>query len=444
MDKVTCHADCLSGMGYNVPCITYSDNGKIENLYRPETHNNKKRETILEMQDTYTPLSTQNTITTVITDLEHDIEQDLLNEKRKNRKNSRKYRCLLCSRTLLKIIKFTVIGILLMGGVLTCGREAGSFLSGIFPILHNILNANVTNDHSYTTDAPEFKYAYTTPDGVRVDLPVYDDNKSMESNDALGKYMNLIRNSLPPMTTEKIAQYVEKLLEPPNHIQNGNLDNTVSQPSTSTIPQSSTSNATPHFTPYNGASLINNEFSTRVPSVTIIPQANYEYPNNVTLPPPPPPANYNKSFLNNTTPATPLANYNKSLETTTRDIIDNLTETQPIAQTHQTQLQEAVENKTPDNSQPLLQLQSHSSERLNNLDSKNITSSVTQSPPLTSVIAQHATPVVAQPLVPATPVIAQPLVQQTPVQTSLPTTVPQLPTHESSSVSQKRENSSIT
>lgn len=454
MDKVTCHADCLSGMGYNVPCITYSDNGKIENLYRPETHNNKKRETILEMQDTYTPLSTQNTITTVITDLEHDIEQDLLNEKRKNRKNSGKYRCLLCSRTLLKIIKFSVIGILLMGGVLTCGREAGTFLSGIFPILNNILNASVNNDHSDTTDAPAFKYAYTTPDGVKIDLPVYDYNKSVESDDALGKYMNHIRNSLPPMTTEKIAEYVGKLLEPPNHAQNDNLDNTVSRLSTSTAPPSGISNAAPRSLPYNAPSSINYESSTRVPSATMLPQINYESPNNMTSPSS---ANYNKSFLNNSVTSTPLsnytssANYDKSLETTTtRDAVDNLIKKQSISQIHPTQLQNTVVNQTHnDNTRP-------SSEDSNNLDSKNITSSVTlPSSSLTSTIPEQTTSPTAVTLPPSslasiipessTSVISQSS-SSVPVSPSStvtsPTIVTQLPTDESANLSQKRENPS--
>lgn len=210
MDKTNCHVDCLSGMGYDVPCITYSDTGKMRDIYRPETHNNKKRETVLEMQDTYVPMSTKNTITTVINDLEHDIEQDLINEKRKHRENSSKYRCLLCSRSLLKAIKFTVIGILLIGGLLTCGRETGTFIGGFFPFINNILNPNVNNNGS--SSITEFAYAYTTPDGVKIDLPVYDDKK-IESDETVDKYVNVIRNKLVPITTEKVLNYLGELLE---------------------------------------------------------------------------------------------------------------------------------------------------------------------------------------------------------------------------------------
>lgn len=216
MDKATCHVDCLSGMGYDVPCITYSKNGKMQDIYRPETHSNKKRETVLEMQDSYVPMSTKNTITTVINDLEHDIEQDLINEKRKHRENSNKYRCLLCSRSLLKAVKFSVIGILLIGGLLTCGRETGTFISGFFPFISNILNPNTSNynssDITDTTTVPTFKYAYTTPDGVKIDLPVYD-YKKIESDEIIDKYINTIRKNLAPITSEKVLNYLGNLLE---------------------------------------------------------------------------------------------------------------------------------------------------------------------------------------------------------------------------------------
>lgn len=221
-----CHVDILSGMGNDVPCVTYSNNNfKLNDIYKPETYNNrKKRETVVDLQDAYSSINTKNTITSAINDLERDIEQDIIDEKRKHRTYGTKYRCLVCFKKLLKIVKIIVIGVLLVGGLFSGSQVIVSALGHTFPTLANLLTYSNSFDMINVTERPKLIYGYTTPDDIVVDVP--ENEKQELPNERATKLRNKLSNNKQLFDT--FVNYINGLIT--NEESNEKLPETIIQP----------------------------------------------------------------------------------------------------------------------------------------------------------------------------------------------------------------------